>query len=535
MRSIVASLLMLIFLPLPLEAAEPFVLQLKWKPQFEFAGYYIAQDLGFYAEAGVDVEIRAGGPGLDSLNEVVEGRADFGVSSSNLLAAKINGAPVKALAAIFQHSPARFVTLKESQIERAEQLAGKRVMLLPNNASFELVTLLSQLNLMDSIERLDTSFNIDSLVDGEADAFNAYVTNEPYDLQEWGVEYNLIDPADYGIEFYADVLFTSDSVANRKPEEVRAFANASLRGWQYALDNPSHAIEIVAKYAPQKRLSHLRYEALAMHEHLSRGVVPIGYMNSERWLSIKDYLASIGEVPHNAKVDLEQFIFPIAPPVFDWVEYRIHFGVAGATVLLLLGWALWAHREKLRVESELQHTFEMATHDALTGLSNRYLFTDRLVQILAQKERKQMSPLVAFIDIDKFKAINDTLGHQAGDEFLQALGVEMLSETRPADTLARIGGGEFALLVTQYGSGSEVAICERLRQAVARVVDQYELKHLQVDASIGAIIIDSYLPNDPESILALADREMYAAKCSQFEKIRVARLSTLRGALFKVA
>ena len=129
------------------------------------------------------MEIHPGGPGRNSLTEVLEGRADFGVSSSNLAAERIKGAPVKALAAIFQNSPARFVTLKSSGIERAEQLRGKRVMLLPNNASFELVALLNQLNLLERVERIDTSFNIDSLVDGETDAFNGYATNEPFASQ----------------------------------------------------------------------------------------------------------------------------------------------------------------------------------------------------------------------------------------------------------------------------------------------------------------------------------------------------------------
>jgi ABC-type nitrate/sulfonate/bicarbonate transport system substrate-binding protein len=164
-------------------ADQHLVLQLKWKPQFQFAGYYVAQELGYYKEAGLDVEIRAGGPGKNSLAEVLGGEADFGVSSSHLLAERIKGAPVKALAAIFQNSPARFITLKSSNIETPKQLAGKRVMLLPQNASFELVTLLTQLNLMQSIERVDTNFDIDSLVDGDTDAFNGYETNEPYTLQ----------------------------------------------------------------------------------------------------------------------------------------------------------------------------------------------------------------------------------------------------------------------------------------------------------------------------------------------------------------
>lgn len=521
--------------PKVVSANDHFVLQLKWTPQFQFAGYYVAQALGFYKDEGLSIEIRPGGAGHNSLEEVVSGRADFGISSSNLVAERIKGSPVKALAAIFQNSPARFITLESSGIKRAEQLAGKRVMLLPQNASFELVALLNQKNVLSSVERLDTSFDIDSLIHGETDAFNGYVTNEPYSLQEWGIKYNLIDPADSGIRFYADVLFTSDRLAKASPDAVRAFARASLKGWNYALQQPSEAVEIVSQFAPQKSLSHLRYEALAMHDHLSKDLVPIGYMNTERWLSIKAYLASIGEIPADARLEMEEFIFPIERSHFDWRLYGGYVVGACVILLLLLFWALWAHRQKGIVEEQLESTFTLATHDPLTGLANRYLFVDRFRQVLAHKEREAVTPMIAFIDIDKFKAVNDTLGHQIGDDFLKALATEMLAETRTADTLARLGGDEFALLVEKVNAGAEHRICERLHQAVERAVESFALEPLKVGASIGAVVLDANIPDDPETLLALADREMYAAKCSIKDKIRISALSELRGSLYPVS
>lgn len=516
-------------------ADQHLVLQLKWKPQFQFAGYFVAQELGYYKEAGLDVEIRAGGPGKNSLVEVLEGEADFGVSSSLLLAERIKGAPVKALAAIFQNSPARFITLKSSNIQSAEQLAGKRVMLLPQNASFELVTLLTQLNLMQSIERVDTSFDIDSLVDGDTDAFNGYETNEPYLLQEWGVDYNLIDPADYGIRFYGDVLFTTDNLAQTRPKAVRAFAKASLRGWRYAIDHPNKAIEIVARYAPDKSLSHLRYEALAMHEHMSKDLVPVGYMNAERWRSIQAYLAAIGEIPNDYMLDLDAFLFPLEQQPFDWQRYWYWVALVVALIGSLSAWAIWSHRQRGIAEDQLQTTFDLATHDSLTKLANRYLFIDRFRQVLEHKQRKSFTPMVVFIDIDKFKSINDTQGHRFGDDFLKSVATEMLQETRPTDTLARIGGDEFVLLVDQFQPGSEQLICDRLRQAVQRAVESMELTSLHVDASIGAIVIDSNIPVNPERLLALADREMYAAKCRDDEKIRIARLSQVIASLYEIS
>jgi diguanylate cyclase (GGDEF)-like protein len=111
----------------------------------------------------------------------------------------------------------------------------------------------------------------------------------------------------------------------------------------------------------------------------------------------------------------------------------------------------------------------------------------------------------------------------------------MLDETRPSDTLARIGGDEFALLVDNTHPESEEVICQRLHEAVERVVESFELQEFQVNASIGVLILDANLPDEPEALLALADREMYAAKCSQSEKVRIARLSQMRGFLYEVS
>jgi ABC-type nitrate/sulfonate/bicarbonate transport system substrate-binding protein len=87
-------------------ALEAVKLQLKWRPQFQFAGYYVAAEQGFYREAGLDVTILPGGPNIDAIAAVVDGRAEFGVGSSGALVDRARGRPVVVLAAIFQHSPA---------------------------------------------------------------------------------------------------------------------------------------------------------------------------------------------------------------------------------------------------------------------------------------------------------------------------------------------------------------------------------------------------------------------------------------------
>ena len=108
----------------------------------------------------------------------------------------------------------------------------------------------------------------------------------------------------------------------------------------------------------------------------------------------------------------------------------------------------------------------------------------------------------------------------------------MLKELRPSDTLARIGGDEFVLLVDDVLDVSETRITERLQTAIKRVAEAFELQTYGVGSAIGVLIIDANLPESPERLLALADREMYAAKSSQTDTIRVQSLSALSSSLF---
>lgn len=507
----------------------PVVLQLKWTPQFQFAGYYVAKELGYYNDVGLDVDVHAGGPGLNSVTEVSEGRADFGISSSNLVSERINGVPVQALAAIFQYSPSRILTLESSGIETAEQLSGRRVMLRPGNENFEIVTLLTQLNLLDKIDRMNTSYNVNSLINNETDAYNAYANNEPYELDRLGLGYNLIDPSDYGINFYGDVLFTHNALTKSDPNMVRAFTKASLKGWEEALQNPERAIDIVSKYAPLKTRTHLRYEALAMHGHMQSDLVPVGYMNKERWLAIKDLLVSIGEIPENAEFNPEQFLFPLAPERFQWKQYWHILLLSVLVGSLLVALVVLSHIRGRKLEGQLDVAFKMATLDPLTGLANRYLFSDRFNLALSQRKRTNVAQMIIFLDIDKFKRINDTLGHQVGDDFLIAVAKAMKAEIRPSDTLARLGGDEFAFLFDDdLKLGTEQEICERIYAAVMQTIKQFELGNLDVNVSIGGLVLDIHLPTTPERLLALVDREMYAVKANENKKIRIGYLSKLK-------
>jgi diguanylate cyclase (GGDEF)-like protein len=169
------------------------------------------------------------------------------------------------------------------------------------------------------------------------------------------------------------------------------------------------------------------------------------------------------------------------------------------------------HNEQLRVANvQLQH---VATHDALTGLPNRLLLADRMAQAIAQAERHHMRFAILVVDLDRFKSINDSLGHLAGDTMLKEVAQRLAIVLRKADTLARLGGDEFVLILNEIPRAQDIeSIASRVLEDMARPVKLTDLE-LHTSASIGI----SIYPDDgtsAETLLQHADAAMYHAKKS---------------------
>lgn len=167
--------LVLLTLVAPAWALERVTLQLKWTHAFQFAGYYAAKELGYYDEAGLDVHIVPARPELNPVEEVLSGRAEFGVGSSSLLRARQAGQPVVALAVIFQHSPLVLVARQDHPLQGIHDLAGKAIMLEPQ--SEELIAhLRRELVPMAGVKLLPHSYSIKDLITGRVAAMSAYAS-----------------------------------------------------------------------------------------------------------------------------------------------------------------------------------------------------------------------------------------------------------------------------------------------------------------------------------------------------------------------
>jgi PAS domain S-box-containing protein len=278
-------------------------LQLKWQHQFQFAGYYAAQELGYYKQAGLEVIIQEATESEASASKVINGDADFGIAMSDLVLHRMQGAPVVALATIYQHSPLVFLSSKETGISSIHDLVGKKVM-IEAHAEELLAYLKSEGISLGQLNVQSHSFRADNLILGSVDVISAYSTDEPYALAEQGVAYNVFSPRSAGIDFYGDTLFTTEKYLQQHPERVKAFLQATVKGWEYALKNPEEIVDLIlAKYSTRHSRKHLLFEARESQKLILPNIVEIGYMNHGRWHNIAKVYAAQGKIPADFSLD----------------------------------------------------------------------------------------------------------------------------------------------------------------------------------------------------------------------------------------
>nr|WP_281419267.1 diguanylate cyclase [Marinobacterium ramblicola] len=168
-------------------------------------------------------------------------------------------------------------------------------------------------------------------------------------------------------------------------------------------------------------------------------------------------------------------------------------------------------------QAELQH---MAHRDPLTGLPNRHLLADRMTQALARAQRNQTWVAVLFLDLDRFKPINDRLGHDAGDQALQQVAARLQGALRRVDTLARVGGDEFVILLTDLGQDAKTATQAVAQKCLDTFDQEFTIKGepCRLGTSIGIALGDGDCA--PDKLLISADQAMYESKLSGCGEIR---------------
>jgi signal transduction histidine kinase len=346
-RLIILALAFLVPGPSAAEAEAPIRLQLRWHHQFQFAGYYAAEKQGFFEDAGLRVELVEGGEGLDAVQEVLSGRAEFGVGNAELMLHYLEGAPIVALAPILQHSPLVLMSRRNARIFHPKDLVGKKVKMLLSPRDAEIMAMFQREGIpMDEIDVVQGWVNPEDFLDPTLTSVTAYVTNEPYYLQSRGISVSFLRPATYGIDFYGDTLFTRREVLEQSPKVVSRFREASIRGWKYAQAHPREIIRhLLNEYGSAKSYDHLNYEAQTIRELISSEIVEIGYMNPGRWHHIADTFVGLGMAERGRS--LEDFLYDPEPPRPVWIGLAGWAAAGLAMAGILAALALMAFNQRL--------------------------------------------------------------------------------------------------------------------------------------------------------------------------------------------
>jgi diguanylate cyclase (GGDEF)-like protein len=183
--------------------------------------------------------------------------------------------------------------------------------------------------------------------------------------------------------------------------------------------------------------------------------------------------------------------------------------------LLALFWVIVVGYQR-RTERQAAENQHQALHDGLTGLPNRTLLRDRTGQAIRQADRELVPAALLLTDLDRFKEINDTLGHHYGDQLLMQVGERLRAALREVDTVARLGGDEFAVLLPKIASAEDAVLVARKFQAALEEPFTLDDLTLAVEASIGLVLYPDH-GDDPDELLQRADIAMYAAKDTHAE------------------
>jgi len=266
-------------------------LRLKWINQAQFAGFFVANNKGFYQENNLTVNIEPGGPNISPIQMVVSGANDFGiVGSDQIILARSKGIPVVAIGVIYKQTPISLVSLKEKNIVKPEDIIGKKVAVVYGNDEVFYRIFLSKQNIDKSkLTEVPQISDVSQLLTNQVDVKMVYEMNDPILLKIQGKETNIIRLRDYGVNFYGDTLFTTEDMIKNHPDIVKKFVKASFKGWNYAIENSVEAVEETMRVNPN-----LNKEAQLGYLQTSTPIINqgnrLGFSDLEIWNNMQQEL-----------------------------------------------------------------------------------------------------------------------------------------------------------------------------------------------------------------------------------------------------
>ncbi|MCX6051196.1 MAG: ABC transporter substrate-binding protein [Campylobacterales bacterium] len=400
--------------------AQKVSIQLLWKHQFEFAGFYVAKEKGFYKDVGLDVQIKEYDFGTNIAKDVSEGKSDFGVDSSSLILDKVQGLDVYLLMPLLQTSPFVLMTKKRDDLKTVADLKGKRVMLTPNQITMASLNAMFKVNHLSNSDFINQqhSFNTQDLIDDKTDAMSVYLSNEPYYMIEKGLQYTILNPSNFGFDFYDNILFTSKRLLQQDPQLVENFYKATQKGWEYAYHNPEEASKIIFdKYNTQnKSIEHLMFEAKELEK--------MSHFGLREYEKFKPAIISQIIQTYNlldiskSSIDIKEFIYPDAMYVESSIDYVLLWKILGVIVILFVGLYYWNRKlsglNKLiqKSRSKITILLDNAGQGFLTFDKNFKIdveYSKECIKLLGEKIASQDIAKILFHDVRKQEFFKSTL------------------------------------------------------------------------------------------------------------------------------
>jgi len=298
-------------------SAQKVILQLRWDHQFQFAGYYAAKWQGYYDAVDIDVDIKSAVTAngiLSAVKEVSQGRAQFGIGSADILKAIDDGNDLVLVASIFQHSAAGFYSRKETVITSPADFLKLKVARRVNDLiDIEFQAMLKAEGIdPDRIKAYPHQPGMDHLISGAVDVAPGYLINIPFTAFTKGIVINEFRPIKYGIDFYGDSIFTHQRIVENNPDLVERFKSASIKGWEYALNNKDELVKrISTELIRVKTVDNLErfnsFQSQSINTLIHYPEVETGLVNPARWERMSQYLVSLDILKN--PIDLNRFIF----------------------------------------------------------------------------------------------------------------------------------------------------------------------------------------------------------------------------------
>lgn len=285
--------------------AEPdkVTVQLSWFHGVEYAGFYTAIEKGYYAEENIEVTLNAGGPEINPLAEVESGNALFGIGQGDsLITAHANGQNFVAVATIFKDNPLAITSLQDDNILKPEDLAGKTVGVYSEDLSsysdllflaFMSRTGLEQDTMQYALIQDFTGAN--EIKAGNMDAMTGmFATDQQVMTQNAGDSINIMYYKDYGVDVYINTIFVNEELTQSNPDLISRFLRATMKGYQYALENPTEVAAIPLQYDETLDLDYQEKVMKAQIPFIDNGVGSLGSMDGEVWGITQEILLEFG-------------------------------------------------------------------------------------------------------------------------------------------------------------------------------------------------------------------------------------------------